>query len=421
MANKTDRIEFTKEMKKTHTILVPNMSPVHFTLLKKVLTHYGYNVDILSEGGKNVLDAGLKYVHNDICYPCLICTGQFISAIESGKYDPDKIALMMVQTGGGCRASNYISVIRKALKNAGYGNIPVISANVSGLEKNSGVAITPGLIQKAFICICYGDMLMEMYHQTKPFETIPGSSKKLLDNWLEKAGDIIIKRKWHSRRSVSKDFDDIVRAFSSLEMKKREVIKVGIVGEIYVKYSSVANNMLEEFLYSQGCQVVVPGILPYLHYAVDNRSNDVDYYGGKIIIKYLALLLGKYLSSFENMIGSSISKYSNFSLPDKYKDLKEAAEGIISVGCKMGEGWILTAEMIHLIKSGVPNVICTQPFGCLPNHIVGKGMMKQISEKYNNANIVSIDYDPGASKVNQENRIKLMLSTAMLEFTKKCV
>lgn len=421
MRRNNDRIEFTKEMKKTHTILVPDVSEIHFSLLKKVLTYYGYNIEVLKDGGKEVLDPGLKYVHNDICYPALICTGQFIKSIESGEYDKDRTALMMVQTGGGCRASNYISVIRKALKSAGYENIPVISANLAGLEKNSGVRITPSMIHKAFMCICYGDLLMEMYHQVFPYETSPGTCRRLLDQWIEKAGSMIYRRRFNSLSLISRDFDDIVRSFASIDTRYKKTIKVGIVGEIYVKYSSVANNSLEDFLYSQGCHVTVPGILPYLRYAVDNRSNDVDFYGGSRIIKKGSQALGKYMESIENLIAGSISKYSSFPLPDKYRDLKEAAEGIIGLGCKMGEGWILTAEMVHLIKSGVPNIVCAQPFGCLPNHIVGKGMMKQIYEKYNQANIVSIDYDPGASRVNQENRIKLMLSNAALELSEQCV
>lgn len=405
-------ISFTKEMKKDYTILIPDMASIHFSLLKSVLQSAGYKVSILKNEGPSVVEEGLKYVHNDTCYPALLVIGQMIDALKSGKYDLNKTALLISQTGGGCRASNYLYLLRKSLKKAGLEHIPVISFNVAGLEKNSGFKLTLPLIRKLIVSIAYGDLLMLLDNQAKAYELKKGDSNNLVNIWIEKLSVQFSKNRGFRNTELKLNFKMIAKSFSEVPIHYEEKTKVGIVGEIYVKYSKLANNHLEEFLHEEDCEVMVPGLMSFLIFTIDNRLEDINIYGGSKIAYKTSSVIKNSLTDLEDVIIQTVKKYTNFNAPSPYEHLKSLAKDIIGYGCKMGEGWILTAEMVDLIKSGYENIVCAQPFGCLPNHIVGKGMIRKIRDIYENANIVPIDYDPGATKVNQENRLKLMLAVA---------
>lgn len=412
MADEMNRVEFTKEMKKDYTIITPNMAPIHFELIKNVLVNAGYNVDLLRTTGQEIVDEGLKYVHNDTCYPALLSIGQLMHALHSGKYDLHKVALIMTQTGGGCRASNYIHLLRKALKKDGLDFIPVISLNLSGMESNSGFQITLPLLRKAIAGLAYGDLLMLLKNQTKPYEVMDGASDALVEQWTLTLTKLFEQGKAFSQREMREYFDSITKSFADVKRRDIKKTKVGVVGEIYVKYSPLANNGLEQFLFEQGCEVMVPGILGFMIFKVDNRLEDIRLYGGNPAKKQLCTMLKWYFTKYETDLIAAVKKYPQFTPPAPYTHLKELAGEVIGYGCKMGEGWLLTAEVMELIESGYGNVVCTQPFGCLPNHIVGKGMIRKVKSVYPQANIVPIDYDPSATKVNQENRIKLMLAVA---------
>jgi len=403
---------FTKEMREDYTILIPMMAPIHFNLIKNVFTDSGYKIELLTNDGADVVEEGLKHVHNDTCYPALLVIGQMIDALNSGKYDVNKTALMITQTGGGCRASNYIHLLRKALVKAGYENVPVISLNLSGLEKNSGFKLTFPMLRKALAALAYGDILMLLDNQIKPYEVVSGESARKVSVWIEKLSKLFAKGKGLSAKEMKQNFAEIVNSFSKIMINKTEKVKVGIVGEIYVKYSSLANNNLEQFLFEQGCEVMVPGITSFMLFKVDNRLEDIKLYGGSKVKYNLINILMKYLLKVERLVIEAVSENSNFVPPSPYPHVKSLIKDIIGFGNKMGEGWLLTAEMVELAEQGYGNIVCAQPFGCLPNHIVGKGMIRKIRQLHPNANIVPIDYDPGATKVNQENRIKLMLAVA---------
>lgn len=412
MADEKNRVEFTKEMKKDYTIITPNMAPIHFELIKNVLENAGYKIDLLRTTGQEIVDEGLKYVHNDTCYPALLSIGQLMHALHSGKYDLHKVALIMTQTGGGCRASNYIHLLRKALKKDGLDFIPVISLNLSGMESNSGFQITLPLLRKALAGLAYGDLLMLLKNQTKPYEVMEGASDALVEHWTLTLTKLFEQGKAFTQREVREYFDSITKSFAEIERRNIVKTKVGVVGEIYVKYSPLANNGLEQFLFEQGCEVMVPGIMGFMIFKVDNRLEDIRLYGGNPAKKQLCTMLKWYFTKYETDLIAAVKKYPQFTPPAPYTHLKELAGEVIGYGCKMGEGWLLTAEVMELIESGYGNVVCTQPFGCLPNHIVGKGMIRKVKSVYPQANIVPIDYDPSATKVNQENRIKLMLAVA---------
>ena len=409
---------FTEEMKKDYTILVPTMLPRHFKIMLGILKAYGYKTHLLDNMGQDVINEGLKYVHNDTCYPAQLVIGQMINALNSGKFDKHKVALMITQTGGGCRASNYIHLLRKALEKAGYGYIPVVSLNFSGLEKESAFKITMPILHRLAYAICYGDLLMDLVNQSKPYEVNPGDSEALADRWTERLTKEMTTGK--ISRSVSKkNYELMIEDFAKIPKKGVPKPKVGIVGEIFVKFSPLGNNNLEDFLISEGAEVVVPGLLDFCLYTMYNALMDRKLYGynKKSAIIYKVLL--ELFASFQTDLIKAIEKEGSFNAPMPFKKIPLLAEEVINLGVKMGEGWLLTAEMIELIHGGAKNIVCTQPFGCLPNHIVGKGMMKPIKEKYPDANIVAIDYDSGATKINQENRIKLMLSTAIVSHDKR--
>ena len=407
-----DRIEFTLAMKKDYTILIPNMADIHFNLLKNIFPHYGYKIELLQSSGRSIVDVGLKYVHNDTCYPALLVIGQLIEALKNGKYDLAKTAVLITQTGGGCRASNYIHLLRKALKKADLAHIPVISLNLSGLEKNSGfeVGITMGM--KMLATLVYGDMLMLLKNQVAPYETNPGDAHRLVKQWIEELTAMFDKNSGYSYWEMKRKLREITKTFANIPVVKTPKTKVGIVGEIYVKYSPLGNNNLEKFLISQDCEYMIPGLLNFILFKTDNRLEDINLYGGSRKKKEAMKVVMWYMTKLESAFRGAAAAYGDFTVPETYAHLKNLVSGFIGLGTKMGEGWLLTAEMMELIESGYSNIVCTQPFGCLPNHIVGKGMIKKIRELQPNANIVPIDYDPGATAVNQENRIKLMLAVA---------
>ena len=403
--------KFTKEMKATHTILIPNMAVTQFRLLKASMESEGYHVEVLGNCGSQVAQLGLKYVHNDTCYPALLVIGQFLDALNSGKYDLEHTALLITQTGGGCRASNYIHLLRKALVKAGYPQIPVASINFSGLEKDSGLVFTLPLLRKAAASIFYGDLLVTLRNQTAPYEVKPGAADALVDHWVRVIGDWIKQGRGFSAREMKHTFPRVAAQFAAIPVKRVPKVKVGIVGEIYVKYSPLGNNDLQNFLEKEGCEVNLPGLMGFVEYCVANMTLDVELYGGS---KVKAMATDKLLDWMDS-IGCAMNdamRKSGFYAPGSFRELMEKPKGIISLGAKMGEGWLLTAEMIELVEGGYENIVCAQPFGCLPNHICGKGMMKPIKEAIPDANIVAIDYDAGASAVNQENRLKLMLAAA---------
>lgn len=415
--DKTGRLMFTKQMKKEYTILMPNMAPIHFRILQKVFTYYGYKSDLLETTGPEIAQTGLKYVHNDTCYPALLVIGQFIQALQSGKYDVHKTALMITQTGGGCRASNYIFLLRKALKKAGFEFVPVISLSF-GMEKNSGFSLTIPLIRRFVGGLVYGDQLMLLSNQTKPYEVNKGESMALVQEWSDKISQMLIEGKGYTLEEIDETLNKITKSFSKIELNKVPKVKVGIVGEIYVKYSAMANNGLEEFLAEQDCEVCLPGLMGFASFKVDNRIEDIKMFGGNGVKFKVVQMLLNYLTKLEGLMIEAAKKYG-FVPPHEYAHTKQLVKGVIGYGSKMGEGWLLTAEMLELAETGYENIVCTQPFGCLPNHINGKGAIRKIKEVMPNANIVTIDYDPGAPKVNQENRIKLMLAVGKEELQKK--
>lgn len=406
------RVIFTKEMKKTHKILIPSMAPIHFSILKEILLTEGYDCELLTNQGHSVIEEGLKYVHNDTCYPALLVIGQMIDALKSGKYDLNKVALIITQTGGGCRASNYIHMLRKALKKAEYDYIPVISLNLSGLEKNSGFKMTFSMLRKCLAAVAYGDMLMLLSNQLRPYEVNKGESDRLVQTWIKKITDNFDEGKGIKIVEMAGIMKAIVKDFSKIKVERAPKVKVGITGEIYVKYAKLGNNNLEEFLAGQDCEVMLPGMLTFLMFKMDNRLEDIRLYGGSKVKKVAVTALLNYVKKIEKEFIDAVHLNKEFIVTKGYAHIKSLVKGVIGYGNKMGEGWLLTAEMLEFIEDGYPNIICTQPFGCLPNHICGKGMIRKLKELHPEANIVPIDYDASATKVNQENRIKLMLSIA---------
>lgn len=403
--------KFVASMRKTHTILIPSMLPFHMALFEKALLASGYKVEIMKNEGADVVTEGLKYVHNDTCYPALLVIGQFIDNLNH-RTDHDKLVLLITQTGGGCRASNYIHLLRKALDKAGYGFIPVVSLNASNLEKDSGLKLTYDLIKKIAAAMTYGDEIMYLYNKTRSYETEPGSAKKLALSWVEKIGRLYERKRGVSYSALKKNLRKIAKSFDALSLDLSHALpKVGVVGEIYVKYAALGNNHLEEFLVSERAEVMVPGLYGFILYCLYNSIYDNEFYGHGKMKKLGAKFIIWYLRHREKLMINSM-KHTKFTPMKYFSHTKDLSEGILSHGTKMGEGWLLTAEMMELVEIGYDNIICTQPFGCLPNHICGKGVMKKIKSLHPDANIVAIDYDPSATKVNQENRIKLMLAIA---------
>lgn len=413
VTDKTGRLLFTKEMKRDYKILMPQMLPIHFELIKNALRLNGYDVELLtSTDSEAIRRQGLENVHNDTCYPALLVIGQMLDALKSGRYDLNKTALVITQTGGGCRASNYIHLLRKALKRSGMEQVPVISVNLSGLERNPGFKMSLKLIRQLAVSAMYGDLLMLLLNQIRPYEIVAGEAQRLVDRWVLRLSEEFKLGKALTQKEMAVHFANIVKDFSAVAIQDIKKVKVGIVGEIYVKYAPLGNNNLEQFLLSEQAEVFVPGLMDFIIFKIDNRIEDYKLYGGKRPVRFFAKKLMKYVLHCQQIMTDAVRAEPRFYVPGGYEHLKELVRGHIGYGAKMGEGWLLTAEMLELIADGADNIVCTQPFGCLPNHVVGKGMIRSIKTKHPEANIVAIDYDPGATKVNQENRIKLMLAVA---------
>ena len=412
------KVSFTEEMRKNYTILCPQMSPIHFEILQPAFNACGYNFVVLDNDNKHSVDVGLKYVNNDACYPSLLVVGQLMEALLSGKYDLDRTAIIMTQTGGGCRATNYIGFIRRALAKAGMEQIPVISLNLGGIESNPGFHINLDLGLRAAICAHFGDIFMRCVYRMRPYEAVPGSVNEVHQKWLKVVQDYVSAPhinllKFNSLcRAIIRDFDNIPLR----DIKKP---RVGIVGEILVKFSPAGNNHLVELLEAEGAEAVVPDLIDFMLYCFYNQLYKAEHLGTS---KKSAKIANLGIWAIEHVLRGAtvkeLKKSKHFTAPTPIREIVSFAEPIVSIGNQTGEGWFLTGEMVELIHDGVPNIVCTQPFGCLPNHVVGKGVIKALRKHYPESNIVAIDYDPGASEVNQLNRIKLMLSTAQKNLEK---
>ena len=405
------RVYFTKEMKKNYTILCPQMSPIHFDLIEPAVRSCGYNLEVLQNSDRTAIDTGLKYVNNDACYPSLIVVGQIMDALLSGKYDLEHTAVIMSQTGGGCRASNYIGFIRRALERAGMPQIPVISLNANGMETNPGFKITLPLLTKAMQAVVYGDLFMRVLYATRPYEAKAGSANALHEKWKAICIKSLQKHSL-SMAEFNRNIRGIIHDFDELPRRDVQKPRVGIVGEILVKFSPLANNHVVELLEAEGAEAVMPDLLDFLLYCFYNSNFKADNLGGKRSTAHLCNMGISLLEYFRRTCRRELERSTHFLPPARIQDLASMAKHYVSLGNQTGEGWFLTGEMLELIHSGTTNIICTQPFGCLPNHIIGKGVIKELRASHPEANIIAVDYDPGASEVNQLNRIKLMLSTA---------
>jgi predicted CoA-substrate-specific enzyme activase len=414
-----ERVIFTEEMRKNYTILCPQMSPIHFDLLQPAFCAGGYNLVVPDIPARECVDSGLRFVNNDACYPSLIVIGQIMSAVTSGKYDMTKTAILISQTGGGCRATNYIGFIRRALQKAGYPDVPVISINMVGLEKNPGFKMTPKLIQHGLYALEFGDIFMRCLYRMRPYEQVPGSADELHEKWKKRCIEFITQDKFLSHRKYEKMCRAIIRDFDNLPITNQKKPRVGVVGEILVKFLPAANNYIVDLLEAEGAEAVVPDLTDFLLYCCYNTNFKADYLGESKKAKKMNNLAIKFFEWMRSAARDELAKSRHFEPTAYIQDLAKLAEPIVSCGNQTGEGWFLTGEMLELIHQGVPNIVCAQPFACLPNHIVGKGVIKTIRHEFPTANIVAIDYDPGASEVNQLNRIKLMLSTAQKNLKKK--
>ncbi|MGI6168143.1 MAG: acyl-CoA dehydratase activase-related protein [Christensenellales bacterium] len=403
------RKKFTKEMRKRHTLIAPQMSPIHFEFLQEAFQPMGYDVVILEKVGQDDIDSGLKYVNNDACYPCIIVVGQIVNAFLSGKWDPDSTSVLITQTGGGCRATNYIAFLRKALKEAGYPQVAVVSLNTAGLEKNPGFKLTLGLAHRAIMSIVIGDLFMNVMLKMKPYEVKQGCVSALYETWRPRLLEIVRKGNY---TGFKKALYAITADFDAIETTGQIKPQVGVVGEILVKFHPTANNHVADMIMEEGGECVVPGLVDFFLYGLYNTNFKHRYLGKSVWSAIGGNLAISLVEFYRRHMKKALSQSTHFHPPVSIRQLGQYAQEVLSIGNTTGEGWLLTAEMIELIRSGTPNIICVQPFACLPNHVTGKGMIREIRRLYPAANIVPVDYDPGASEVNQLNRIKLMIYSA---------
>lgn len=411
-------VEFTKTMAKTHTILIPQMAPTHFELLQPIMSSLGYNFEVLQDLNSKVVNEGLKYVNNDACYPSIFVVGQFMDALKSGKYDPNNVTLLMSQTGGACRASNYVGFIRKALKDAGYGQIPVLALSFQGIEEHEGFKLNSSqifpLLNKAIIGLMYGDLIMRLTQKTRPYEVIKGSTDILYNRWME----ICKKPESYSIKNFKLNVNLMAQEYRRLETTDEVKPRVGIVGEILVKYLPAANNYLAEKLEKEGAEVVIPDLTDFMMYSFKNAEIKHKELSKNYLTSLFCNLGIKYIERYREIVRKALES-NGFHAPKKIEEIMEYAKKYVDLGNQYGEGWLLTGEMVELIEEGCENIVCVQPFGCLPNHITGKGVIKAIRETYPTSNVVPIDCDASASEVNQFNRIKLMLVQAKKNLEKK--
>ena len=407
------KVSFTEEMKEAgYTILAPQMAPYHFEILQPIFTRFGYNLELLPSVDTGAVDAGLKYVNNDICYPSILVTGQIMEAVTSGRYDTDKLAVLISQTGGGCRATNYIALIRKALKAAGLGHVPVISLAFKKLdESNPGFKVTPKMLLQAIYAIVYGDLLMQCLYRTRPYEIEKGSAQHLFDTWMatcraQMLEGVTYKTYKRTIRRIVEDFDTLPLAGEGTKPR------VGVVGEILVKFHPTANNQVVDVIEAEGCEAVVPGLTEFFLFGIAGAIFQKDPLGRSAKGAVGSRIALRVVDRIRKPLFDALDASARFERPTDIYTLADYASDILSLCNSMGEGWLLTAEMVELIRSGAPNIVCAQPFACLPNHVVGKAVIKELRRRYSQSNIVAVDYDPGASEVNQLNRIKLMISVA---------
>ncbi len=405
-----ERVVFTKEMKKNHTILMPQMSPIHFDIAKEAFLSAGYNIVLMPAIDKECVDVGLKYVNNDACYPALITVGQLLKALKSGDYDLNNTSVLISQTGGGCRATNYIGFIRRALKKAGLEHIPVISVSASGIEKNPGFKYSKKFLFGLLQAVLFGDLFMRVLYKTRPYEKVKGSANALYEKWNEECKKAVVKP---NSAKFTKLVNAIVNDFDNLELDETIVKpRVGVVGEILVKFHPTANNDIVNLLENEGAEAVVPDLINFFTYCLYNTEYKEKCFGMSPTATFVANMGIKFIEWYRRPMSDALERSKRFERPSDIAELGDMAKDIVSLCNQTGEGWFLTAELVELIHSGVPNNICTQPFACLPNHVTGKGVIKELKRRFKDSNIVAVDYDPGASEVNQLNRIKLMLSTA---------
>ena len=413
------RVEYTSEMNlEGYTILAPQMSPIHFDILEPIFKKYGYNIVVLKNDNRTAIDTGLKYVNNDACYPSITVVGQFMEAVLSGRYDTNRLAIAITQTGGCCRASNYVAFIRRALNKAGLSHIPVISLNANGMEKNSGFKWSAGLLMDAAHAIVYGDLFMRCLYRVRPYEKEPGTANALHKKWQDICIDSLINPDTkYTYKSVCKGIVEAFDKFPIDESIKKP--RVGIVGEILVKYMPLANNHLVDLLEKEGAEAVVPDMMDFFNYSVHGSQYRAEYLGVKKSLAVISVAGIKMIESIRKPAIDALKKSSRFEPPVSIYEIAEMTKPFLSLGNQYGEGWFLTGEMVELLTNGTPNIVCIQPFACLPNHVVGKGVIKALKKAYPSANIAAVDYDPGASEVNQLNRIKLMLSAAQKSINEK--
>jgi predicted nucleotide-binding protein (sugar kinase/HSP70/actin superfamily) len=418
------KTQYSEAMKEAgYTIIAPQMAPIHFELLQPIFQGAGYNLQVLPSVDAGAVDAGLKYANNDVCYPSILVTGQIMEAVLSGRYDLDHLAVLITQTGGGCRATNYIALIRKALKAAGQPQIPVISLSFNRPtgpkleEENPGFKITFDMLRRAIYAIYYGDLLMEVTYRCRPYESEPGSANLLFRKWMD-----ICKEQMQAkvdRHIFKRTVRQIVAEFDQLPLTgDRQKPRVGVVGEILVKFHPTANNQIVDLIESEGCECVVPGLTEFFTFAISGGIWQHRFLSKPLMSAFGGKLGIWALDHVRKPVRQALERSKRFTPPTKIYELADYAEQILSLCNAMGEGWLLTGEMVELIKSGCPNIVCTQPFACLPNHVTGKGVIKELRRRYPESNIVAVDYDPGASEVNQLNRIKLMIAVAKDNFFK---
>ena len=409
-----NRVKFTEKERKNHTVIFPQMSPTHFGLFEAVLRNNGYNALVLEHATAEDIEAGLKSVNNDACYPSIMVTGQLVNAFISGKCDPDKTSVMITQTGGGCRATNYIAFLRKALKEAGYPQVPVVSLNVSGLEGNPGFKITPKLVDGLLKACTWGDLLMSVTQRIRPYEINKGETNSVYNKWQKRLYNAIVKND-RKNLKLKRVIEQIIADFDAIPIDETiKKPKVGVVGEILVKFHPDANNNIVDVIENEGAEAVMPGLADFMLYCLYNNNFKHENLGTKASTARLCNLAIWGIESYRKYAEKLMKANPKFAsrAPGHIREIAGGAKGVLQLGHCTGEGWFLTGEMIELIKSGVPNIACVQPFACLPNHVTGKGMIKELRRQYPQANIVAVDYDPGASEVNQLNRLKLMITVA---------
>lgn len=406
---RTPYAEFTKAMKKTHTILIPSMLDFHFPLLVYAFKVGGYKVKVLENRDENITSCGWEYSNNDICFPANLIIGQFITALKSGKYDLSKTALLLPQAGGGCRACNYIHLLRKALNKAGFKNVPVVSLNVSGIEKHSGFKITLPMIMTACSAIFYSDLLMYLNNKISPFEIKKGECKRLCNSWNKKIAKQLLNSNWIFPFEMKKIFNEICKSFAKIETKKRKVKKVGITGELYIKFCALGNNDLENFLKSQNCEIYMGGFVQYMMYLTDNCTADDRIYNRLSLSGQGAKLLIKYLSYLQKCMNKALNN-AGFEHISTYTHLKKNCSWAGSFGETMGDGWLISAEIIDALNRGCTSCIVAVPFGCLVSHSCGRGVIRKIRNKHPESLVYPLDFDSGLSQINQHNRLNMILN-----------